>query len=162
MRTGNFPNTFLAYSASEYLAARYFPIHIQNYFQCQILLIDKFDTNCLSCREPSSCNMLKPLFSTVIAKWSAFHMTSSVAFLYAQEEHNKIRMCSITRMQCLPAVGRHLIWRRGIGTVGKDEMLILVQRSFSVPKVMQQHNKMETGLRCLRLFTWVLLKHLLN
>lgn len=35
----NFPNAVFACNTSEYLAAKYFPVHIQEFLHCQILLI---------------------------------------------------------------------------------------------------------------------------
>ena len=172
MRAGNFPNTVLAYNDSEYLTARYFPIRIQNYFRCQVLLIDEFDIWVAHrAMSPAPATRPNPFLATVIGKCSAFHITNAVAFLYAQEEHKKIRRCDITRIQCLPAVRRRLIWRgRGkrilvIETIGKDvqdEMLMLVQKSVWEPKVTQQRNEIKTVLGCLRLFTRVLVEHVLN
>lgn len=172
MRAWNFPNAVLAYKASEHLTARYFPIRIQNYFQCQILLIDEFDIWVTHCAmSPSPATRPNTFLATVIGKCSVFHMSNAVAFLYAQEKHNEIWTCNITRMRCLPAVGKHLTWRgRGrrvwvIEARGKDvqdEMPLLVQKKFREPKVIQQHNEIKTVLGRLCLFVWVLVEHLLN
>lgn len=114
-----------------------------------------------SCYEPFSCNMAKHLFSHCDRKMLSISHEQCSSLSVHTEKHNEIRTHNITRMRCLPAVGKHLMWRgRGrrvsvIEARGKDvqdEMPLLVQKNFWEPKVIQQHNEVKTVLGCLCLF----------
>ena len=176
MRARDFPNAVVACDASECLQPDIFLFTFRTIFSVKYCwltnLLFELPIMLWALLLQSARRAQTPFLATVVRKCSAFPMPYATVLLYAQEERDKAQMCTVTRTWCLPAVMTHLIWRgRGgkrvwvVETVGKDvqdEMLVLVQKSFWAPKVIQQRKDVKAALGCLCLFTLVLVEHLLN